>query len=196
MSDILFLILRRLRAPLITVIIVYAISVGGLALIPGLAPEGLREPMSIFHAFYVMSYTATTIGFGEIPHPVHRRAAPVGHVRDLSVGDRMGVHAGLRGGARQRRAVSHMLRRSIFNWQVRGLAEPFYVLCGYGQSGSRLRARIDRSATARDRRSLRPIAWRRSPCRKFATPPLTLAPMRGLPTCSSTAAFEALTASA
>jgi hypothetical protein len=25
--------------------------------------------MSIFHAFYVMSYTATTIGFGEIPNP-------------------------------------------------------------------------------------------------------------------------------
>ena len=25
--------------------------------------------MSIFHAFYVMSYTATTIGFGEVPHP-------------------------------------------------------------------------------------------------------------------------------
>ena len=35
MSDILFLILRRLRAPLITLILVYAISVGGLALIPG-----------------------------------------------------------------------------------------------------------------------------------------------------------------
>ena len=40
MSDILFLILRRLRAPLITVIIVYAISVGGLALIPGVDARG------------------------------------------------------------------------------------------------------------------------------------------------------------
>jgi hypothetical protein len=39
MSDILFLILRRLRAPLITVIVVYAISVGGLALIPGVTPK-------------------------------------------------------------------------------------------------------------------------------------------------------------
>ena len=68
MGDILFLILRRLRAPLITVIMTYAISVGGLALIPGQAPDGGRQPMSIFHAFYVMSYTATTIGFGEIPH--------------------------------------------------------------------------------------------------------------------------------
>ena len=31
--------------------------------------DGSSEPMSIFHAFYVMSYTATTIGFGEIPNP-------------------------------------------------------------------------------------------------------------------------------
>ena len=69
MSDILFLILRRLRAPLITLIIVYAISVGGLALIPGVDGDGVRRPLSIFHAFYVMSYTATTIGFGEIPYP-------------------------------------------------------------------------------------------------------------------------------
>ena len=44
MSDILFLILRRLRAPLITVIIVYAISVGGLALIPGIGAG--RQPRS------------------------------------------------------------------------------------------------------------------------------------------------------
>ena len=69
MSDVLFLILRRLRAPLITLILVYAISVGGLALIPGVDPDGNRHPMSIFHAFYVMSYTATTIGFGELPYP-------------------------------------------------------------------------------------------------------------------------------
>src|SRR6185436_11231902 len=28
-------------------------------------------------------------------------------------------------------------------WRVRGLAEPFYVLCGYGQSGSRLARALD-----------------------------------------------------
>ena len=69
MSDILFLILRRLRAPLITLIAVYGISIGGLALIPGLDAAGHPGRMSIFHAFYVISYTATTIGFGEIPQP-------------------------------------------------------------------------------------------------------------------------------
>ena len=28
-----------------------------------------------------------------------------------------------------------MLARGIFNWRARGIAEPFYVLCGYGESG-------------------------------------------------------------
>ncbi len=35
---------------------------------PRVRADGTREYMSLFHAFYVVSYTATTIGFGEIPN--------------------------------------------------------------------------------------------------------------------------------
>jgi len=175
MSDILFLILRRLRAPLITVIIVYAISVGGLALIPGLAPDGNREPMSIFHAFYVMSYTATTIGFGEIPHAfTDAQRLWVTFAIYLSVigwAYTLGSVVALANDAPFRT----MLRRSIFNWQVRGLAEPFYVLCGYGQSGSRLARAIDRLGNRvvivdLSSERMAPVA-----VQEFASPPLTLA---------------------
>src|SRR4051812_27606190 len=69
MGDVLLLVLRRLRAPLITLLVVYAISVGGLTLIPGVDEKGHPWRMDFFHAFYVMTYTATTIGFGEIPYP-------------------------------------------------------------------------------------------------------------------------------
>ena len=69
MSDILLITLRRMRAPIILLIAVYAISVIGLTLVPGVDPEGRPWRMSYFDAFYVMSYTATTIGFGEIPYP-------------------------------------------------------------------------------------------------------------------------------
>jgi len=175
MSDILFLILRRLRAPLITVIIVYAISVGGLALIPGLAPDGSRQPMSIFHAFYVMSYTATTIGFGEIPHPfTDAQRLWVTFAIYLSVigwAYTLGSVVALANDAPFRT----MLRRSIFNWQVRGLAEPFYVLCGYGQSGSRLARAIDRLGNRLV--IVDPSSERMAPVavQEFATPPLTLA---------------------
>ena len=52
---------------------IFAVSVLGLTLIPGRTPAGRPYQMSFFDAFYFMSYTATTIGFGELPVPVHRR---------------------------------------------------------------------------------------------------------------------------
>jgi len=175
MSDILFLILRRLRAPLITVIIVYAISVGGLALIPGAPPDGTREPMSIFHAFYVMSYTATTIGFGEIPHPfTDAQRLWITFAIYLSVigwAYTLGSVVALANDAPFR----NMLRRAVFNWQVRGLAEPFYVLCGYGQSGARLARAIDRLGNRLV--IVDPSTERMAPVaiQEYAFPPLTLA---------------------
>ena len=67
MGDVLFIALRRLRVPLITLILAYAISVAGLVAMPGLDGQGLPASLGFFHAFYVVSYTATTIGFGELP---------------------------------------------------------------------------------------------------------------------------------
>nr|MCU0809305.1 ion channel [Candidatus Contendobacter sp.] len=64
----LFLALRRMRAPLITLILIYAVSILGLTIVPSLDAEGNPSRMSFLHAFYFISYTATTIGFGEIPN--------------------------------------------------------------------------------------------------------------------------------
>jgi len=175
LSDLLFLILRRLRAPLITVICVYAISVGGLALIPGMTPEGIREPMSIFHAFYVMSYTATTIGFGEIPYPfTDAQRLWVTFAIYLSVigwAYTLGSVVALAND----QPFRIMVRRSIFNWQVRGLAEPFYVLCGYGQSGARLSRALDRLGNRLV--IIDPSPERMAPIavQDYGTPPITLA---------------------
>ena len=79
MGDILFLILRRLRTPLIAMIVIYAISTLLMASAPGIDPSGRPWRLSLFEAFYVVSYTATTIGFGELPHPFSgaQRAATV-----------------------------------------------------------------------------------------------------------------------
>jgi len=68
MDSILFLILRRLRRPLILIIVSFAIAIIGLTLMPGVDDKGQPWKMSIFDALYVISYTATTIGFGEIPY--------------------------------------------------------------------------------------------------------------------------------
>ena len=65
------MIMRRMRAPLLLLIVVYTISILGLILIPGVDNEGNPWNMSIFHAFYYVSFTATTIGFGEIPYALN-----------------------------------------------------------------------------------------------------------------------------
>ena len=65
----LFLILRRMRMPLLVLIVAYAVSILGLVLIPGMEVDGKPQHLTIFHAFYIMTYTATTTGFGELPVP-------------------------------------------------------------------------------------------------------------------------------
>ena len=40
----------------------------GLTIVPGFDEHGNPARMSFFHAFYFISYTATTIGFGEVPN--------------------------------------------------------------------------------------------------------------------------------
>ena len=73
------------------------------------------------------------------------------------------------------RRFARWSRRGIFNWRVRGIAEPFYVLCGYGQSGARLARALDRLGNRLV--IIDPSAERIAPVavQDYATPPLTLA---------------------
>lgn len=175
MGDVLFLALRRLRAPLITIICVYAISVGGLTLVPGLNAAGKPETMSFFHAFYVVSYTATTIGFGEIPNPFTDAQrmwvtfsiylSVVGWVYSLGTVIALTNDATFRA----------MLARSIFNRRVRGIAEPFYIVCGYGQSGAALMHALDDHGTRLVVIETRAERVARMVLEEYTTPPLALA---------------------
>ena len=69
MGHVFYLLLRRLRTPIITIIVVYSVSVLGFVLIPGVDDEGKPWRMDFFHAFYFVSFMGSTIGFGEIPYP-------------------------------------------------------------------------------------------------------------------------------
>ena len=71
MQHVFYLLLRRLRTPMITVLVIYSVSILGFVLIPGVDDQGNPWHMSFFHAFYFITYTATTIGFGEIPYPLN-----------------------------------------------------------------------------------------------------------------------------
>ncbi len=144
MSDIQLLVLRRLRTPLIVLIAAYAISIFGLVLMPGRDADGNPWRMSLFDAFYVMSYTATTIGFGEVPHPfsyAQRLWMTVGiYLSVIGWAYALGSIIALV----QHPAFREALARSRFQARVRRLTDRFFVICGYGQSGRRLAHAFDR----------------------------------------------------
>lgn len=141
--DAVFLVLRRMRAPLVTVVVIFAVSVFGLALIPGLDSDGNPYRMTVFDAFYLMSYTATTIGFGEIPYA-------------LTIGQRMWVtvciYLSVVGWAYAIGALfallqDHGFREALamqgFARRVRSFREPFLILAGYGQMGMAVAEALD-----------------------------------------------------
>ncbi|MEN3109753.1 NAD-binding protein [Uliginosibacterium paludis] len=143
MGDILFLALRRLRTPLITLILVYAISVGGLVLMPGLDEHGQPASLGFFHAFYVISYTATTIGFGELPGSfTDAQRAWVTLSIYLSVTG-WAYAVGSIFALVQEPVFRNAVARSTFAARVRRLEEPFCVIAGYGQSGTALAHALD-----------------------------------------------------
>jgi voltage-gated potassium channel len=143
MGDVLFLVLRRLRAPLLTLLGVYAVSIAGMVAIPGVDAEGRPWKMSYFHALYVMSYTATTIGFGEIPHPfTDAQRLWVTFAIYLSVigwAYALGSVFALTQDPTFRAAAA----RSLFERRVARLREPYVVVCGYGRSGQAIAGALD-----------------------------------------------------
>ena len=58
-----------MRLPFTVIVITYAIAMTGLLIIPGLDDQGNEYHLTIFESFYFITYTATTIGFGELPYP-------------------------------------------------------------------------------------------------------------------------------
>jgi voltage-gated potassium channel Kch len=131
-----FLVMRRLRVPLITLVLVFAVSVFGLSLIPGEDGDGNPVRMSVFDAFYFMSYTATTIGFGEIPYAFTyaQRLWVVVCIYLTVVAWAYAIGALLT--LLQDRAFRQALSVQHFERKVRRISEPFLIVAGYGQTGA------------------------------------------------------------
>lgn len=134
----LFLVLRRMRKPLIVLIGAYAIAVLGFVLIPGQDDQGRPWHMDFFHAFYFVSYMGSTIGFGEIPYPFTdaQRLWTTFSIYLTVIGWLYSIGAILT--LMQDAALRRVLRHSAFERQVRALREPFYLVCGYGDTGGQL----------------------------------------------------------
>ncbi len=138
MEQVLFLFLRRMRAPLLVLLLAFAISIGGLVLIPGQDFDGNPWKMDFLHAFYFVSFMGSTIGFGEIPYPftpaqrlwvtfcifltVIAWLYAIGKIISLM----------------QDQTFSRAVSEARFIYKVRAIQSPFYIVCGYGEAGSLL----------------------------------------------------------
>ena len=146
MNSILFIVLRRMRAPLTMVIVAYAVSIAGLAMIPANDASGKPggEPMSFFHAFYFISYTATTTGYGEYP-------------QNLSDAQRMwvtfcmyftviswGYNILTLFAILQDKGFRSTFALIGFTRRVARVHEPFYLICGCGETGALVCTTLDR----------------------------------------------------
>ena len=142
-STAIFLVLRRMRAPLIVLISLFAVSILGLTLMPGVDAEGKPWHMDPFEAFYFMSYTATTIGFGEIPHPftTAQRAWVIVSIYLSVVAWAYAIGSVL--ALLQDRGFKEALSLQRFERRVRGLREPFLILAGFGQAGQVVARSLD-----------------------------------------------------
>ena len=145
MNSVFFLVLRRMRAPLIALIVFYAVAVLGLTLVPGVNADGTpAPPMSFFHAFYFISYTATTIGFGEIPQAFSegQRLWVTFCIYVTVVGWTYSILTLL--ALLQDKSFQHTLVASRFARRVARIRTPFYLVCGCGETGSLVCRALDR----------------------------------------------------
>jgi voltage-gated potassium channel len=137
-ENVIYLFLRRMRAPLIVLIAAYSVSVGGLVLIPGVDGDGNPWRMDFFHAFYFVSFMGSTIGFGEIPY-----AFTAAQRLWVSICIFLCVLAWLYAIGRiftliQDPAFRLAMREARFILAVRAIKTPFHIVCGYGETGSLL----------------------------------------------------------
>jgi len=132
------IVLRQMRRPIMTLLVVYAIAVLGMTLIPGKEIDGQIHYMSLFHSFYFITYTATTTGFGEIPYEFSE-AQRIWAIVCLYVGVIAWFYAI---GAIIRLVQNPHFRLALaernFVKIVERIIGPFYILCGFGDTGSLL----------------------------------------------------------
>ncbi|HHC11138.1 MAG TPA: hypothetical protein ENK79_00720, partial [Campylobacterales bacterium] len=130
-NNALWIILQKLRTPLLVIIVTYSIAMLGMVLIPGMDDNGHVYHLTFFDAFYFVSYMASTIGFGEAPYTfTYEQRLWVSVCIYITV---VGWFYGI--GALVSAVTDKMLKfeimRNSFRKQVKALREDFVIILGY-----------------------------------------------------------------
>jgi voltage-gated potassium channel len=136
MNDIIWLTMRRMRTPLIVMILVYSLSVFGMVMIPGQDATGREFHPNFLDAAYFVAIMATTIGFGEMPMAfteaqrlfVYIILFPNVIAWLYSIGTILSLFLDPQ--------FKGVLLMSRFARKKRWLDGQFYIVCGFGNTGS------------------------------------------------------------
>lgn len=137
-SRVSYIVLRYMRRPIMCLIVVYAVSMAGWILIPGVDEQGNEVTLSFFHAFYFLTYTVTTTGFGELPS-TFTEAQRMWGIVSLYVGVIAWFYAlGSIVGLVQNEDFRQSLDERRFAKSVARIKESFCIVCGFGNTGALL----------------------------------------------------------
>lgn len=133
-----FLILQKMRAPFLVLIVTYTVAIIGLVSIDGVDNDGNPYRMTIFDAFYFISYTATTIGFGETPYTFNYEQriwvsviiyfTVIGWF--YSIGSLVSLI--------QDKVLRKELAKNRFLRQIKNLNENFFIILGYNSTTKKI----------------------------------------------------------
>ena len=133
---VLFILMRRLRLPLLILLAILTISTFGLSQIDGVDFDGNPRRLTVFEAFYFMTYTAATVGYTELfPYTSAQRLWVTGsiYVGVLGWAYALGTFFSIIGDPAFRAAVGvERFRRAVHR-----INEPFHIIAGFGNAGRR-----------------------------------------------------------
>jgi len=127
----LWIVLHKMRMPAIVIIITYTVSIVGLLLIEGMDDQGNPYQMSIFDAFYFITYTASTIGFGETPFAFtySQKIWVTFCIYFTVIGWFYGVGALV--SLLQNKMLIEEVAKLKFRWQVKAIKRRFIIILGF-----------------------------------------------------------------
>jgi len=139
-----WIVIRRLRLPVLIIILTFAISILGMVLIPGQDDQGNVYHLTFFDAFYFVSYMASTIGFGESPYAfTYPQKLWVSFIVYLTViGWFYGI--GTIVALIQDEVLHKEMIKSRFAKAVRAMNEPFILIFGYNSVTKALIQKLNR----------------------------------------------------
>ncbi|MEJ2436450.1 MAG: ion channel [Sulfurovaceae bacterium] len=127
----LWLLLQKMRRPFIVIVVTYTIAIIGLISVDGVSANGEPYHMTIFDAFYFITYTATTIGFGETPFEFTypQRIWVSMSIYVTVIGWFYGIGSLI--SILQDKLLIQEIAKTRFEGQVKKINESFFIILGY-----------------------------------------------------------------